>query len=66
MTLRTACSNCGKSIPTETGHAHPLDEAVSRETWGLVGRVAGRKAMFPTCTDCHDAAWTPAEFASTN
>jgi len=37
QTLRTVCANCGKSIPTEVGHAHPLDEDVRRETWGLVG-----------------------------
>src|SRR5437773_2824273 len=36
QTLRTVCANCGKSIPTEVGHAHPLDEDVRRETWGLV------------------------------
>ena len=28
QTLRTVCANCGKSIPTEVGHAHPLDADV--------------------------------------
>ena len=27
-TLRTVCAHCGKSIPTEVGHAHPLDADV--------------------------------------
>ena len=25
-TLRATCAHCGKSIPTEVGHAHPLHE----------------------------------------
>jgi len=28
--LRTLCAHCGTSIPTEVGHAHPLDEALTR------------------------------------
>jgi hypothetical protein len=48
QTLRTLCASCGKSIPTEVGHAHPLDENVRRETWGLVGHRDGRKTVFPT------------------
>ena len=59
-TLRTTCSSCGKSIPTETGNAHPLDEAVRRETYGLVGGSAGRTTIFATCAACHDAGWRPA------
>lgn len=43
QTLRTVCANCGKSIPTEVGHAHPLDVDVRRETWGLVGYHAALK-----------------------
>jgi len=66
QTLRTVCANCGKSIPTEIGHAHPLDEDVRRETWGLVGYRAGRKTVFPTCGACHDAGWRPSEFVQLN
>lgn len=61
-TLRTTCAHCGKSIPTETGNAHPLDEAVPRETYGLVGLGAGRKTIFAACAACHDAGWRPAPF----
>jgi hypothetical protein len=28
-TLRTMCAKCGKSIPTEAGHPHPLDETLA-------------------------------------
>ena len=66
QTLRTVCAKCGKSIPTEVGHAHPLDEDVRRETWGLVGYRAGRKTVFPTCAACHDAGWRPSEFVQLN
>ena len=66
QTLRTVCANCGKSIPTEVGHAHPLDEDVRRETWGLVGYRAGRKTVFPTCAACHDAGWRLSEFVQVN
>ena len=65
-TLRTACANCGRSIPTEVGHAHPLDEHVRRETWGLVGYRVEQKTVFPTCTACHDAGWRPYRFVSVN
>ena len=58
-TLRTLCASCGKSIPTE---AHPLDEAIRRETWGLVGYDQGRKRVFPTCAACRDAGWRPSDF----
>lgn len=58
-TLRTTCASCGKSIPTETGNAHPLDETVRRETYGLVGIGGGRKAIFAVCAACHDAGWRP-------
>lgn len=61
-TLRTRCTCCGKSIPTETGNAHPLDEALRRETYGLVGNGAGRKTIFAACAACHDAGWRPAPF----
>ena len=50
--LRTICAHCGKSIPTEVGHAHPLDaedRGVWRETWGLVGMENGSPKVFPTC-----------------
>lgn len=58
-TLRTTCANCGKSIPTEVGNRHPLDQSVRRETWGLVGQLAGRAAVFATCDACHEAGWQP-------
>jgi hypothetical protein len=61
-TLRTVCAKCGKSIPTEAGHPHPLDEALARETWGLVGYLAGRKTVFATCDACHHAGWRPPDF----
>ncbi|MGH7893859.1 MAG: hypothetical protein ACREQL_04275 [Candidatus Binatia bacterium] len=61
-TLRTICANCGKSIPTEGGHPHPLDETVGRETWGLVGYLAGEKTVFATCDACHHAGWRPPAF----
>jgi len=61
-TLRTTCASCGKSIPTEVGHAHPLDEAVRHETWGLVGTVAGRQTVFATCDACQQAGWRPPGF----
>ena len=63
QTLRTVCASCGKSIPTEVGHAHPLDEQMRRETWGLVGESAGRPAVFPTCAACRDGGWRPLESA---
>jgi len=50
--LRTVCSNCGKSIPTEVGHPHPLDaedRGVWKETWGLVGMENGGPKVFPIC-----------------
>jgi hypothetical protein len=62
-TLRTTCANCGKSIPTEVGNRHPLDPSVRRETWGLVGQMAGRDAVFATCDACHAAGWRPPDFA---
>lgn len=61
-TLSTTCACCGKPIPTETGNAHPLDESLRRETYGLVGDAAGRKTIFATCAACHDAGWRPAPF----
>jgi 5-methylcytosine-specific restriction endonuclease McrA len=64
--LRTACASCGRSIPTEVGHAHPLDEGIRRETWGLVGYQARNKMVFPTCTACHDAGWRPPGFVWMN
>jgi hypothetical protein len=66
QTLRTLCASCGKSIPTEVGHAHPLDENVRRETWGFVGYRAGRKTVFPTCAACRDTGWRPPDFVSMN
>ena len=60
--LRTVCAHCGASIPTEVGHAHPLDEAVRHETWGLVGYGDGPPRVFPTCTACYDAGWRPQGF----
>ena len=65
-TLRTLCASCGKSIPTEVGHAHPLDQEIRRETWGLVGYDQGRKRVFPTCAACHDAGWRPSNFVWMN
>src|SRR5438046_5153313 len=61
--LRTLCAHCGTSIPTEVGHAHPLDEALRRETWGLVGHTDGPPSVFPTCTACYDGGWRPPGFA---
>ena len=61
-TLRTTCAECGAPIPTEVGHAHPLDETVRRETWGLVGLLAGRKTVFATCDACHQKGWRPPGF----
>jgi hypothetical protein len=61
-TLRTTCANCGKSIPTESGHAHPLDQTLRRETWGLVGDLAGIRSVFATCDACHEAGWRPTGF----
>jgi hypothetical protein len=59
-TLRTSCGHCGKSIPTETGNAHPLDEAVRRETYGLAGGSRGKRIIVATCAACHDSGWRPA------
>jgi hypothetical protein len=61
-TLRTVCASCTKSIPTEVGHPHPVDESMTRETWGLVGYLDGKKAVFPTCHACYLAGWRPPEF----
>jgi hypothetical protein len=61
-TLRTTCANCGRSITTEAGHPHPLDESLRRETWGLVGQLAGRKTVFATCDACHEAGWRPPDY----
>jgi 5-methylcytosine-specific restriction endonuclease McrA len=66
QTLRTTCANCGRSIPTAVGHAHPLDENMRRETWGLVGYLAELKTVFPTCAACHDAGWRPPGFVWMN
>ena len=66
QTLRTVCANCGKSIPTEVGHAHPLDPDVRRETWGLVGHLGARKLVFATCTACRDGGWRPPGFVWMN
>lgn len=61
-TLRTTCANCGKSIATESGHAHPLNGALRRETWGLVGDLAGKRTVFATCDACHASGWRPPGF----
>src|SRR5882762_7218778 len=56
--LRTVCAHCGKSIPTEVGHPHPLDaeeRGVWRETWGLVDIENGSPKVFPTCHECYQA-----------
>ena len=63
--LRTVCAHCGKSIPTEVGHAHPLDaedNGVWRETWGLTGMDEHGPRTFPTCNECYQAGWRPAGF----
>jgi hypothetical protein len=57
--LRTVCAHCGKSIPTEVGHPHPLDaedRGIRRETWSLVGMENGSPRVFPTCTECYQVA----------
>jgi hypothetical protein len=41
---------------------YPLDQALARETWGLVGNVAGRKTVFATCDARHHAGWRPPDF----
>jgi hypothetical protein len=61
-TLRTVCAKCGKSISTEAGHPHPLDETLARETWGLVGYLEGRKTVFATCDACHASGWRPPDY----
>ena len=66
QTLRTVCAHCDKSIPTEVGHAHPLDEGIRRETWGLVGHQAAQKIVFPTCADCYASGWRPPGFVWMN
>jgi len=66
MTLRTICANCGKPIPSASGHAHPLDEAIDQETWGLVGVLDGERTVFATCAVCHAAGWRPPGFAGMN
>ena len=66
QTLRTSCANCGKSIPTEAGHVHPLDEDIKRETWGLVGYVDETRMVFPTCAACRDGGWRPPGFRNVN
>ena len=48
--IRTLCARWGTSIPTEVGHAHPLDEDLRRETWVLVGHTDGPPSVFPACT----------------
>lgn len=58
-TLRTVCASCGKPIPTEVGHAHPLDSDIRRETFGLVGYRGALKTVFPTCAACHEMGWRP-------
>jgi hypothetical protein len=60
--LRTFCAHCGKWIPTAVGHAHPFDEGLRRETWGLVGHTDGPPSVFPTCTACYEAGWRPPGF----
>ncbi len=63
--LRTVCAHCGKSIPTEVGHAHPLDaedRGVWRETWGLAGMDERGLRIFPTCNECYQAGWRPPGF----
>ena len=63
-TLRTVCAHCGKVIPTETGNAHPLDETVKRETYGLQGDRGGREATFATCAECYATGWRPETFVA--
>ena len=63
QTLRTLCAKCGRSISTEVGHAHPLEEGAGRATWGLVGSFAGRPKTWAVCGDCHDAGWRPPQYA---
>jgi arginine repressor len=58
--------HCGKSIPTEAGHAHPLDEAIEQETRGLVGFIGGERTVFATCTVCYEAGWRPPAFIGAN
>ncbi len=67
--LRTVCAYCGKSIPTEVGHPHPLDaedRSVWKETWGLVGIENGGPKVFPTCNACYQAGWRPTRLSPVN
>jgi hypothetical protein len=63
LTLRTVCASCGKSIPTEVGHPHPLDESLRRETYALVGYLGGLRSIYAACSACHDSGWRPPRFA---
>ncbi len=57
--LRTFCSNCKKSISTET-----LDVlgGNNNQTRGLVGIQNGKKLIFPTCGNCYAIGWRPIGF----
>jgi 5-methylcytosine-specific restriction endonuclease McrA len=61
--LRATCGHCGESFSTEVAHSHPLDEHLAREAWGLVGEARGRRAIFATCSACHDSGWRPPHYA---
>ncbi|MFQ5353075.1 MAG: hypothetical protein ACE5D3_08380 [Candidatus Binatia bacterium] len=52
--LRTRCSSCGESIPTQVSSDYS-----ERKTWGLVGTKDGEKRVFATCTKCYDEGWRP-------
>ena len=53
-TLRTACTKCGKELPTDV-HSDPKQ----RKTWPLLAETNGRRQVFPTCTDCYNDGWRP-------
>src|SRR6266849_2825426 len=51
--LRTVCAHCGKRIPTEVGHPHPLDaedRGVWRETWASSASRTGVRKSSPPAT----------------
>jgi hypothetical protein len=65
-TLRVSCANPGKSIPTQIGHTHRLDENIRRDMRGLVGYDAGRTKSVSTGATCHDLACRPPDVVWVN
>lgn len=59
LTLRTSCASCGRSVSTETGHAHPLDGKPGPEIHALFGERWGVRTIFPVCSACLASGWQP-------